>query len=393
MLANDSGKATKIVNQLLGDAIRKRASDIHIEPQADCLTVRFRIDGLLVAHQSLASNQSPAIISRLKILSGMDIGQQRLPQDGRLQIKEAQGQSPHEFRVSSCPTLKGEKLVLRHMAPLTSLPALNELGMSQSQLAHLECAITHPWGLILVTGPTGSGKTVTLYASLRALDNLSLNISTIEDPIEMTLPGVNQVGCNQTIGLGFPEALRAFLRQDPDVLMVGEIRDQVTAHMAVSAAQTGHLVFSTLHTNTAAATLTRLKHLKIAPHDLSDCLRLIVAQSLMRRLHACKIPDESAYAQRLAKRHETPIVFRAKGCPICRSGYLGRVGVFETVAITEKMREDIARGKVRPMPPQHKTDAHIHNLQQAAIAHVLAGKTSLAEHNRVISRLHSHAYT
>lgn len=380
--------ASGLVEQLLADATTKRASDVHIEPHRDGLKVRLRIDGLLHEHQALDRAHSNAVIARIKILAGLDIGQQRLPQDGRLKL-ERPGRQQQEFRVSSCPTLFGEKLVLRHIDHLSTLPKLNQLGMQESQHQELTNAIEHPWGMVLVTGPTGSGKTVTLYAALQALNQAHRNISTIEDPIEMTLPGINQVQCHEAIGLGFANTLRTFLRQDPDVLMVGEIRDGVTAKMAIEAAQTGHLVFSSLHTHTALATLTRLRHLGISTPDLVGALRLVLSQSLMRKLHHCKQPDDSAMAHRLMGqgKQASSRIYQAGGCEQCRSGYLGRIGVFETLPITPAVRRTLLQAQSPESLSATDLEGGWIDLRQAAAQHVVDGISSLNEMNRITSEV------
>lgn len=365
------------VDQVLEDAIHKKASDIHIEPTQHDLRCRLRIDGLLYPYRNAPANQASAITARLKILANLDIGQQRLPQDGRMRFQISNTMRSDEFRVSTCPTLFGEKIVLRHLDTLEALPKLQELGMSAEQLKQFEHAINRPWGLILVTGPTGSGKTVTLYSALATLNQTHRNIATIEDPIEMTLPGINQVQCHESIGLGFSQILRTFLRQDPDVMMIGEVRDAITAKMTVEAAQTGHLVFSTLHTNTALATLTRLRHLGISENDISQSLRLVVAQSLMRKLHSCCQPDESSAAKALQRQHPNRTVFRAVGCGECRSGYLGRIGVFETLALDPYSD---------PNSPSAHLGQHV-NIRAAALDHVLNGISSIEEMHRITTEI------
>lgn len=386
---SSSPLAANVVEQLLSDAISKRASDVHLEPQAQGLRVRLRIDGMLQEHQLVERTHINAITARIKILAGLDIGQQRLPQDGRLKLN-ADASQAHEFRVSSCPTLFGEKLVLRHIDHLSTLPPLDQLGMLESQHQQLAQAIAHPWGMVLVTGPTGSGKTVTLYAALQALNEDHRNVSTIEDPIEMTLPGVNQVQCHEAIGLGFANTLRTFLRQDPDVLMIGEIRDALTAKMAVEAAQTGHLVFSSLHTHTALATLTRLRHLGISTPDLIGALRLVLSQTLMRKLHDCKQVDDSGKAMQLMANEAScgaTRVYKATGCQHCRSGYLGRLGVFETLPITPAVRQALMDAQsLESLPPGTFSEDWI-DLRKAARHHVLSGISSLAEMNRMTAEL------
>jgi len=380
-----SPSAVEWVDEVLADAIYKKASDVHIEPAKQQLVTRLRIDGLLSKHRCVPANQTQAIVARIKIMAGLDIGQQRLPQDGRIRFQAPGASGPDEFRVSTCPTLFGEKVVLRHLDTLETLPSIDQLGMTEAQQSQLIQAIENPWGLILVTGPTGSGKTVTLYSSLSRLNQAHRNISTIEDPIEMTLPGINQVQCHEGIGLGFASTLRAFLRQDPDVLMIGEIRDQLTAKMTIEAAQTGHLVFSTLHTNTALATLTRLKHLGISPIDIAQALRLIVAQALMRKLHTCRRIDESPRAIALAKQHKVPALYCAGQCSACRSGYLGRIGVFETLSVTPKIASHLVAQSSNHLLADHLRAIHHVDLYQAALGHVLAGNSSLAEMHRITS--------
>lgn len=379
--------ASEWVDQLLSDAIHKKASDIHIEPMRNQLRCRLRIDGLLHAYQTAPPTQAAAITARLKILANLDIGQRRLPQDGRIRFQVGNASAFDEFRVSTCPTLFGEKIVLRHLDTLDALPALSALGMSPSQLSAFREAIERPWGLVLVTGPTGSGKSVTLYSALAALNQTHRNIATIEDPIEMTMPGVNQVQCHEAIGLGFSQTLRTFLRQDPDVIMIGEIRDAVTAKMTVEAAQTGHLVFSTLHTNTALATLTRLRHLGISANDIHHSLRLIVAQSLMRKLHSCRQPDESHAAKALQHHHPDKTIYRAVGCPECRSGYLGRIGVFETLVVRNHQDDSLAAHPQDPTCDALNEAKHHTDLRSAALDHVLNGISSLEEMHRITAEL------
>ena len=383
MPAPDSAVAW--VDQVLADAVAKRASDIHFEPLGATCRIRLRIDGLLEEHAQLPQHLTDAVTARIKVMAQLDIGEKRLPQDGRLKLTQAN--AAHEFRVSSCPTLFGEKIVLRHVDALIHLPKTDQLGMRSEQHAQLEAALACPWGLILVTGPTGSGKTVTLYAALQQLNQTHRNISTIEDPIEMTLPGVNQVAHHEGIGLTFAHALRAFLRQDPDVLMIGEIRDRTTAKIAVQAAQTGHLILSTLHTNTALATLTRLLHLGVDRADVASACRLIIAQTLMRTLHACKTHDRSTSAQRLMAKSPGAKVYRAVGCPACRRGYLGRTGVFETLPITQTLQAHIAQGHSDVGLAAQIQKQGGQTLNQAALAHVLEGRSSMAEYQRITATL------
>jgi type IV pilus assembly protein PilB len=259
--------------------------------------------------------------------------------------------------------------------------------MSDAQHAHLQTALNCPWGLILVTGPTGSGKTVTLYSALQQLNQTHRNISTIEDPVEMTLSGINQVAHHEAIGLTFAKTLRAFLRQDPDVIMIGEIRDSTTAKIALDAAQTGHLILSTLHTNTALATLTRLVHLGIERHDIASACRLVIAQTLMRTLHRCKQPDHSAAAHSLTTTHDNAQIYQAHGCSACRGGYLGRTGVFETLPITTELQRMIASGATDVAMADHIEAQGLPSLRQSALNHVLASRSSIEELQRTTAAL------
>lgn len=383
----EPSSAVAWVDRILADAVAKRASDIHFEPQPSACRVRLRIDGLLEEHAQLPHHLTEAITARLKVMAKLDIGQKRLPQDGRLKLSDASTQPQHEFRVSSCPTVFGEKLVLRHIDALERLPQTHELGMSTEQHSHLQTALACPWGLILVTGPTGSGKTVTLYSALQQLNQTHRNISTIEDPVEMTLTGINQVAHHEAIGLTFAHTLRAFLRQDPDVLMIGEIRDQTTAKIAMDAAQTGHLILSTLHTNTALATLNRLMQLGIERHDVAAACRLVIAQTLMRTLHTCKQPDASHAAIELKANHPTAHIHKPVGCSACRDGYLGRIGVFETVPMTAELRRLIVQDQDDLALAQHIDTHGGPSLRQAALGHVLAARSSIDEMHRTTASL------
>jgi type IV pilus assembly protein PilB len=327
----------KLVDQILHEAIEKKASDVHFEPYENNYRIRFRIDGILYEITNPDFTLANRLTARLKIMSNLNIAERRLPQDGRFTI------AARDCRINICPTLFGEKIVVRILNTTNTILKINELGLLEQQEKLFFEAIKRPQGMILVTGPTGSGKTVSLYAALNELNTISKNISTVEDPIEINLPGINQVNVDPKIGLNFTTTLRAFLRQDPDIIMVGEIRDLETAEIAVKAAQTGHLVLSTLHTNSASETITRLLNMGIAQYNLNSSLSLIIAQRLARKLCPyCKT-----------------------GCEHCRNGYLGRIGIFEVM-----------------QPTQAKTD--ILTLRDAALQKVRDGLTSLEEINRVI---------
>ncbi|MFP4129432.1 MAG: GspE/PulE family protein, partial [Halorhodospira sp.] len=335
----DEDRATvRFVDRLIADAVHHRASDIHLQPEQGTLRVRLRIDGLLREAQGPPAALRSRIVARLKLLAGMDVAEQRLPQDGRLQSQDGTGQ-PVQFRVASCPSVHGEKLVLRLIeqdAPAT----IEALAMPEPARQALEVALDRTEGLILTTGPTGSGKTATLHAALRRLNTPERNICAVEDPVEIEVPGVTQVAVNRRAGVDFARALRAFLRQDPDVILIGEIRDAETAAIAVKAAQTGHLVLSTLHTRSAAGAVERLAQMGVPGYDLASSLSLVVAQRLVRRrCPACRpaggtetAPDSAAEAG------------PGPGCPHCRDGYSGRRGVFQVMPLTDGIAEAVLAG-------------------------------------------------
>lgn len=351
---DDDSPVTRFVNRLLYQAIEDDASDIHIEPFEDFCRIRFRQDGILHEVATPPIAMAARIAARLKVMARLDIAERRLPQDGRLRLQDELGQNV-DFRVSSCPTLYGEKLVLRLLSTADNAPALDSLGFEPEQLLDYLAAIDRPHGMILVTGPTGSGKTVTLYSGLRRLNTSERNVLTVEDPVEINLPGVNQVGINPRAGLDFPRTLRAFLRQDPDVIMVGEIRDRETADIAIKAAQTGHLVLSTLHTNDAPSAITRLLNMGVEPWNIVASVNLIVAQRLVRRLCPDCGPDHT-------------------GCPHCTAGYRGRIGIYQLLPLDAKACDAILAGT----PPAPSGD-----LRSAGEAKVAQGLTSLAEVRRV----------
>ncbi len=308
----------RFINKIILDAIRKRASDIHFEPYENIYRIRLRIDGILYQVAEPGAHLAPRLSTRLKIMAGLDISERRIPQDGRFTLNFT-AEKTISFRVSTCPTLLGEKIVLRILDSHNMKLDITELGFNEAQKKLFLDAIHRPQGMILVTGPTGSGKTVTLYTALSLLNSVQKNISTAEDPVEIHLPGINQVHINTKTGLTFSTALRAFLRQDPDIIMVGEIRDQETAEISIKAAQTGHLVLSTLHTNSAEATLTRLKNMGVESFNMTDSLNLIIAQRLVRRLcEHCK----------------------GAHCAECQQGYKGRVGVFEFLPFNKDFKKE-----------------------------------------------------
>lgn len=341
---DDDTPVVRFVNRLLHQAIADGASDIHIEPFEIFCRIRFRQDGILHEVATPPVAMAGRITARLKVMARLDIAERRLPQDGRLRLQDETGVNI-DFRVSTCPTLHGEKLVLRLLSTAEQAPAIDSLGLEPEQLAAYLSAIDRPHGMILVTGPTGSGKTVTLYSGLRRLNTAERNILTVEDPVEINLPGVNQVGINPRAGLDFPRVLRAFLRQDPDVIMVGEIRDRETADIAIKAAQTGHLVLSTLHTNDAPSAVTRLLNMGIEPWNIVASVNLIMAQRLVRRV-----------------------------CPERPSGYQGRTGIYQLLPIDAKASAAILAGQL-PMPSG--------NLREAGHKKVAQGLTRVSEVTRV----------
>lgn len=384
----DEAPIVRFVNRLLLDAVRKGASDIHIEPYEKFLRIRFRHDGIL--HE--VANPPPAlgikICARIKVMSRMDIAEHRIPQDGRIKMTLSRSRAI-DFRVNTCPTLFGEKIVLRILDPGSAQLGVELLGFEPEQQENFLRALEKPYGMILVTGPTGSGKTVTLYTGLNLLNRVESNISTVEDPVEITVPGINQVNVNYKTGLTFAEALRAFLRQDPDIIMVGEIRDLETAEIAVKAAQTGHLVLSTLHTNDAPQTLNRLMQMGIPAFNIASSVLLIMAQRLARRLCPhCKreevLPSEVLLA---AGFHEDEIgkftVYGPAGCDKCVKGYKGRVGLYQVMPISEEINRIILEGgNVMALTEQAHSEG-IADLRTSGLRKVKAGITSLEEVDRV----------
>lgn len=379
------------INKLLLDAIRKGASDLHFEPYEKSYRVRFRIDGILHEMGNPPAYLASRLAARIKVMSKMDIAEKRIPQDGRIKLKVSAKKSI-DFRVSSLPTLFGEKMVLRILDASIAMMGIDMLGYEPEQKALYMHYLDQPQGMILVTGPTGSGKTVSLYTGLNILNTPERNISTAEDPVEINLSGVNQVHINTKAGLDFSKALRAFLRQDPDVVMVGEIRDLETAEIAIKAAQTGHLVLSTLHTNSAAETITRLVNMGVAGYNIASSVSLIIAQRLARRLcEHCKRPETLPTEQllELGYDHETIAkgmsLFKPLGCDKCSGGYKGRVGIYETMPMSDTIGRIIMDGGNSLQIADAAAADGVANLRQSGLRKAAQGITSLAEVSRVTS--------
>jgi type IV pilus assembly protein PilB len=384
----DDAPIVRYVNKILLDAIKKGVSDIHLEPFEKNFRIRYRGDGILYEAASPPANISSRIISRIKVMSKMDIAERRLPQDGRIKMKLSKNRAI-DFRVNTCPTLFGEKVVLRILDPTSAQIGIEKLGFEPEQQKLFIDAINKPYGLVLVTGPTGSGKTVSLYTGLNMLNDVGRNISTAEDPVEITVEGINQVNMNVKSGLTFAVTLRAFLRQDPDIIMVGEIRDLETAEIAVKAAQTGHLVLSTLHTNDAPQTLNRLVQMGIPPFNIVSSVNLIMAQRLGRRLcEYCKTsveyPDDVLLSNGFKETDLGTIqMFRPMGCDKCNDGYKGRVGIYQVMPLSEKMRTLILEGgNTLALAAQAKTE-DINDLRESGLEKIRQGITSLDEINRI----------
>ena len=385
----DDAPIVKYVNKMLLDAIRGGASDIHFEPYEKIYRVRYRTDGILKEVSRPSIKLAPKISARVKIMAQLDISERRVPQDGRIKMKLSKTKAI-DFRVNTLPTLWGEKIVLRILDPSQAKLGIDVLGYEEDQKKLYMDALAQPQGMILVTGPTGSGKTVSLYTGLNILNTPGINISTAEDPAEINLEGINQVNVNNRVGLGFAEALRAFLRQDPDVIMVGEIRDLETANIAIKAAQTGHLVLSTLHTNSAAETLTRMMNMGVPAFNIATSVSLIIAQRLGRRLcSSCKQPADvpkdvllkEGFTQEQIETGFT--LYRPKGCDKCNGGYKGRVGIYEVVKITDELASMIMEEASSIKIAKQAQAEGFRNLRQSALLKVIEGVTSLEEANRV----------
>jgi type IV pilus assembly protein PilB len=380
----EDAPVVRFLQKMLIDAINLRASDLHFEPYEYHYRVRFRVDGELreITQPPLAIKEKLA--SRIKVISRLDIAEKRVPQDGRMKMKF--GNKAIDFRVSTLPTLFGEKIVIRILDPSSAKVGIEALGYEKIEKERLMTAIVRPYGMVLVTGPTGSGKTVSLYTCLNILNQPGVNISTVEDPAEINLPGVNQVNVNDRAGLSFSAALKSFLRQDPDIIMVGEIRDLETADIAIKAAQTGHMVMSTLHTNDAPTTLTRLLNMGVAPFNIASSVILITAQRLARRLcENCKTPADYPREAMLRAGYIPEDLdgswrpFRAVGCNSCNSGYKGRVGVYQVMPMTEAIQRIIlSEGTAMDIAQQAQRDG-VRDLRQSGLIKVRQGVTTLEE--------------
>jgi type IV pilus assembly protein PilB len=385
----DDAPIVKYVNKILLDAIRGGVSDVHFEPYEKIYRVRYRTDGILKEMSRPSIKLAPKISARVKIMAQLDISERRVPQDGRIKMKLSKTKAI-DFRVNTLPTLWGEKIVLRILDPSQAQMGIDALGYEEDQKQMYMEALEQPQGMILVTGPTGSGKTVSLYTGLNILNTVERNISTAEDPAEINLEGVNQVNVNNKVGLGFAEALRAFLRQDPDVIMVGEVRDLETANIAIKAAQTGHLVLSTLHTNSAAETLTRMMNMGVPAYNIATSVSLIIAQRLGRRLcKACKqtidVPKETLLKEGFTEEQIDSglTLYRPKGCDKCNGGYKGRVGIYEVVKVTDELANMIMEEASSIQIAKQAQKEGFRTLRQSALRKVMEGVTSLEEANRV----------
>ncbi|MDH3669956.1 MAG: type IV-A pilus assembly ATPase PilB [Gammaproteobacteria bacterium] len=378
----------RFVNKVLMDAINRGASDIHIEPYEKTYRVRYRQDGVLHEAATPPLALAGRIGARLKILSKLDIAERRVPQDGRIKMRISRNRAI-DFRVSTLPTLYGEKIVLRILDPTSATIGVDKLGFEEHHKAAFMDAIHRPQGMVLVTGPTGSGKTVTLYTALNILNTDDRNISTAEDPVEINMGGINQVNINEKANLTFASALRAFLRQDPDIIMVGEIRDLETAEIGIKAAQTGHLVLSTLHTNDAPATLTRLANMGVAPFNIASSVHLIIAQRLARRLcESCKKPvdiPQPALLKAGFKKEEVGDVqlYAPVGCDACSDGYKGRVGIYQVMPVSEATGQIIMRGGNQLDIEKQAEKEGVFDLRVAALHKARQGVTSLEEVERM----------
>lgn len=388
MTGQNDGPIVHFVQQILTDAMHQGASDIHFEPYENLYRIRFRVDGILHEITQTPLSLANRVNARLKVIAKLDISERRLPQDGRFTFSF--GNLSRECRISTCPTLFGEKIVTRLLDSTQRVLNIDDLGFEMAQKQLFLQGIKQPQGMVLVTGPTGSGKTITLYTALNMLNTLEKNISSVEDPVEINLAGINQVHVNPKIGLSFATALRAFLRQDPDIIMVGEIRDTETAEIAVRAAQTGHLVFSTVHTNSATETLTRLTNMGISSFNLASSINLIVAQRLLRRLcpHCKKLQPLPAkiLLQQGFFEPEFPDLqlFSASSCKHCIKGYKGRVGIYEILPLSETLAlKVITNASALTIAQQAKTEG-MQTLHQSALNKARQGITSLEEINRVI---------
>ncbi len=388
----DEAPIVKYINKLLVDAIRMGASDLHFEPYEKTYRVRYRVDGVLRTITNPPLQLATRLASRLKVMSQMDISEKRIPQDGRIKLKLSKNKAI-DFRVNSLPTLFGEKLVLRILDPSSAMLGIDALGYEPDQKELFMQALEKPQGMLLITGPTGSGKTVSLYTGLNILNREDTNISTAEDPVEINLEGINQVNVNNKVGLTFSAALKSFLRQDPDIVMVGEIRDLETAEIAIKAAQTGHMVMSTLHTNSAPETLTRLRNMGVPSFNIATSVNLVIAQRLARRLCSqCKetveVPKQSLLELGFTEDDlNTPEfqIYQPVGCSECREGYKGRVGIYEVMKVTPEISRIIMEDGNALQIAEASNQAGFNNLRRSGLIKVMQGVTSLQEVNRVTS--------
>lgn len=390
--SEEEAPIVKYINKLLVDAIRMGASDLHFEPYEKSYRVRYRVDGVLRTITNPPLQLASRLASRLKVMSRMDISEKRVPQDGRIKLKISKTKAI-DFRVNSLPTLFGEKLVLRILDPSSAMLGIDALGYEEKQKALFMEALEKPQGMLLITGPTGSGKTVSLYTGLNILNTESSNISTAEDPVEINLEGINQVNVNLKAGLSFSVALKSFLRQDPDIIMVGEIRDLETAEIAIKAAQTGHMVMSTLHTNSAPETLTRLRNMGVPSFNIATSVNLVIAQRLARRLcNHCKAPVEiprqslleMGFTEQDLSNPDLQI-FQPVGCSECREGYKGRVGIYEVMKVTPEISKIIMEDGNALQIAAASEKLGFDNLRRSGLIKVINGLTSLQEINRVTS--------
>jgi type IV pilus assembly protein PilB len=384
----DDTPVVKFINKALVDAIRRGASDIHFEPYETDYRVRLRIDGILKQVAKVPVKLQARIAARLKVMAQLDIAEKRVPQDGRIKLNISKTKQV-DFRVSTLPTLFGEKVVLRILDGGAAKLGIEKLGYEPDQQRLFVDAVVKPYGMVLVTGPTGSGKTVSLYTALNILNDEQRNISTVEDPVEIRVPGINQVQMNVKRGMTFAAALRSFLRQDPDVIMVGEIRDLETAEIAVKAAQTGHMVLSTLHTNDAPQTIARLMNMGVAPFNITSSVTLVIAQRLARRLHDCKreahLPEHALLAEGFT--HDEIVgglkIYEPVGCSDCTEGYKGRTGIYQVMPMTEEIQAIVLEGGNAMKIAEAAQKSGVRDLRQSALLKVKNGVTSLSEINRV----------
>ena len=382
----NSAPIVRLVHNILESAVRKKASDIHIEYDGDYMRVRFRIDGVLVEHMKTSAKAYKAIVSRIKIMSNLNISEKRLPQDGRIYL--VVDSKPIDFRVSTMPTSKDEKVVMRVLDKSNFMVSKEKLGFSEESIKIYDNLLSKPYGLILVVGPTGSGKTTTLYSMLNQLNDIEKNILTIEDPVEYELQGINQSQINYKAGLDFASALRAFLRQDPDIIMVGEIRDHDTAEIAIRASLTGHLVLSTLHANTAVGAISRLADMGMDSFLITSSLVGVVAQRLVRKICPhCKVPYEASVGDKKALNYDInkPLtLYKGEGCDKCnKTGYKGRLGIYEIIQVTKSIRDLIDKGAKEEEILRKSNELGMKDMRQDAAIKVIKGQTTVAEMIRV----------